>query len=54
VYTKHIQSIQIHDYINKIEIQTVFESYVTPLKVSLLWHSGGACVIKWSRDLCWQ
>ena len=23
-------------------------------KVSLLWHSGGACVVKWTRELCWR
>ena len=42
--TKHMQSIQIQDYM--IEIETVFESYVTPMNVSLLWRSSGACVVK--------
>jgi hypothetical protein len=28
--------------------------FVGPPKVSLLWRSGGACVVKWSRELCWQ
>jgi hypothetical protein len=23
-------------------------------KVPLLWRSGGACVVKWSREICWQ
>jgi hypothetical protein len=26
----------------------------TPPKVSLLWRSGGACVVKWSWELCWH
>jgi len=25
---------------------------ITPPKVSLLWRSGGACVVKWSWELC--
>jgi hypothetical protein len=24
-----------------------------PPKVSLLWRSGGACVVTWSQELCW-
>jgi hypothetical protein len=25
-----------------------------PPKVSLLWCSGGACVVTWSQELCWR
>jgi hypothetical protein len=25
---------------------------LSPPKVSLLWRSGGACVVKWSWELC--
>jgi hypothetical protein len=25
-----------------------------PSKVSLLWRSGGACVVTWSQELCWR
>jgi hypothetical protein len=35
------------DFTNEVVVKS-------PPKVSLLWRSGGACVVKGSRELCWQ
>jgi hypothetical protein len=54
IYVYKAHTVLSNSRLRTIQIDTVFQSYVTPSKVSLLWRSGGACVVKWSQELCWR